>query len=130
MNKKIKWILIVMAVLFAIFCVVAYLGIRDYTDTHTWATVTVSGTDNGETADAYYYQQECLKNDQISIGTLTLVVTDIKHDGTLSFSVKNGELKNYNGETITSDVLQYGVQKNYSHDTHSFSLCITDKRYQ
>ena len=130
MKKKVLKVCIVIFVILAVIGLFCYHGLRQYFDNNTWATVTVNGTSDGETADTYYDDQECLKGDRISISTLTLEVTNVEHDGTLSFTVKSGELKDESGNKIQKDVLEKGVMKSYKSGSDSFTLCVTSNRYR
>lgn len=103
---------------------IVYRIISKYNDTEKWAAVTISGTRESDTFDAYYDQQKCMKGDQISVGPLTLLVTDIKNDGTVSFSVENGELIDDAGNTIWSDVLTPGEQKDYQSGNDRFMMWV------
>ncbi len=129
MKKALK-IIIPILVILAIIIIICVVSVNKYFDTHTWSTVEISGVSDGETEDAYYEQRECLKDDQISVGTLTLVVTNIEHDGTLQFSVKYGELKDDEGNVIKTDELKLMEQKHYKSGNDSFSLRITSHGYE
>lgn len=129
-GKIIGFILGFICLLLSVLGVITFHSIQKYTDTHTWATVAVNGEHHGDTDDAYSDQREYLKNDQLSVGTLTLVITDITHDGTVTFKVKNGELKNQSGAVIEEDILTLNQAKYYQSDKDSFSLRVTSNRYQ
>lgn len=105
-------------------------SIQIYSDTHTWATVAVAGEHHGDTDDAYSDQREYLKGEQLSVGTLTLVITDITHDGTVTFRVKYGELTDQSGASVEEDTLTLNQVKYYSTSEDSFSLRVTSNRYQ
>ena len=128
--KTLRKIVIVLFFMLCAFGVLAYMLSLEYIDTHTWATVMIEGTSDGEVADAYMEERECLKGSQIRIGTLSLEVTKVDHKGNLSFKVKNGELKDEAGNVIRSDEIGKGVVKTYTSGNDHFTLRITSNRYE
>ena len=44
---------------------------------------------------------------------MILVITDITHDGTVTFSVQQGNLYNEAGEDVNTDIIVKGVKANY-----------------
>ena len=120
-------------VFFFTMCVLGVIAVvlaQQYVDTHVWATVMIAGTRDAETADAYMEERECIKGDQINIGTLTLEVTKVDHKGNLSFKVKNGELKDESGNVIRSDEIGKDVVKSYTSENDHFTLRITSNRHE
>ncbi|MBP0987735.1 MAG: hypothetical protein J6S92_05595 [Oscillospiraceae bacterium] len=130
MSIKAKRIITAAVFVLAALTAIGIISIQKYTDKHTWATVAINGTSITDIADAYSETHEYLKNDLISIGTLTLRITDISHKGTVQFAVKNGTLKDADGDEITKDVLEDNVPKDYSAGSDHFSLCVVSHRYQ
>lgn len=133
-NSKKKKIIItvVIAVLVLVLAAVllAVIEINKYIDTHTWATVSISGEIHSDTADAFSEQHEYLKGDSISFGNVTLDITDITHDGEVTFSVEQGNLYNNTGEAVTKDTLTKGEMSSYKLDSGTVSLTVTANRYQ
>ena len=129
MNQKLKKILplIVVGIILVCGCTYLYKEYLKYRDLNTWVTVAISGTRMTDIADAYYEQQECRKGDKISIGSLTLLVTHVDKNGTLSFEVKHGELANESEEVIQSDELKYEEKKDYRSGNDRFSLYVVAK---
>lgn len=66
----------------------------------------------------------------IKIGNVILNITDISHDGTVSFSVQQGELYNEEGETIDADTIFKDAKSNYKLHNGFLSLNVTSNRYQ
>lgn len=130
MNDKMKKILpfLMIGIILVCGCTYLYKESVKKRDSNTCSTVAISGTRMSDTADTYYDQQECRKGDQISIGSLTLLVTRVDKKGTLSFEVKHGELANESGETIQSDELKLDEQKNYKSGNDRFSLRVVSKK--
>lgn len=131
-SKKKKIIIIVVTVLVLALSaiVITVAEINKYVDTHTWATVSISGEINSDTADAFSEQREYLKGDSISFGDVILDITDITHDGEVTFSVKQGNMYNESGESVGKDTLTKGVKSNYKLNNGTVSLTVTDNRYQ
>lgn len=131
-SKKKKIIISVIVVLLSILTTVIYVVVEMnvYIDTHTWATVSISGEIHSDTADAFSEQHEYLKSDSISFGNVILDITDITHDGEVTFSVKQGNLYNDTGEAVTKDTLTKGVQSIYKLDNGTVYMTVTANRYQ
>ena len=131
-RKKNKRIIIILAavfiVAFLIFSVIK--SINKYVDTHTWATIRITGELNSDTADSFDEEHEYLKGDAITIGNVILDITDISTNGTVDFSVKQGHLYNEAGKTIDSDNIIKKTKSNYKLDNGYVSLTVTDNRYQ
>lgn len=129
-KKKIIIIFVTVLVLALSAVAVAVAEINKYIDTHTWATVSISGEINSDTADAFSEQREYLKGDRISFSNVILDITDITHNGEVTFSVEQGNLYNEMGEAIGKDTLTKGEKSNYKLDNGTVSLTVTDNRYQ
>ena len=128
MKKKI--ILSSIMILAAIAVICAVFGINNYIDTHTWATISIDGVSESETSDAFDQQQECLKGDHISIGSVILEVTDITHDGTVTFVVVQGDLQDESGNSIDEDTLTLRAKKRYRIPNGNIGLEVVSNRYQ
>lgn len=73
MIKAIIAAVLVLALLMTLFIV----SINHYFDTHTWATICISGEINSDTFDSFAEEHEYLKGDNIEFGNVILVITDI-----------------------------------------------------
>ena len=131
MSIKKRNIIIAAVVLILSFLTASVImSINKYTDTHTWATIRITGEINSDTADSFDEEHEYLKGDNITIGNNILVITDISTDGTVKFSVKQGHLYNESGKTVDSDTIIKKTKSNYKLDNGYVSLTVTDNRYQ
>lgn len=130
-NKKLIFITVgvILILVLSALLGVSY-EIDHYIDTHTWATVRVSGEIDSDTSDAFSEEHEYLKGDRISFGNVILDITDITHDGTVIFSVEQGELFNKAGETISSDELKKGVTSEYKLNNGTVYFMVTSNRYE
>lgn len=128
-NAVIVWI-IAAATLLAALITVAVISIDHYIDTHTWATVYITGEINSDTSDAFAEEHEYLKGDKISFAGITLKITDITHDGTVTFSVEQGNLYNKSGEAVNSGVITKNELEHYKIDKGTVYLRVIRNRYQ
>lgn len=122
--------IIVVVMVLAILAVIFITSINHYFDTHTWATVSVSGEINLDASDAPVKEQEYVKGDNIILGSVILKITDITHDGTVTFSVQQGNLYKEAGGAVNSDTLVKGVKANYKMDEGTVSLIVNSSRYE
>ena len=129
-SKKFKIIIIILTVILTFLIVSVIKSVNKYIDTHTWATISITGTINSDTSGSFNYEHEYLKGDIIKIGNVILNITDISHDGTVSFSVQQGELYNEEGETIDADTIFKDAKSNYKLHNGFLSLNVTSNRYQ
>lgn len=132
-SKKKKKILIIISsvvIVIALVIVFAILSINRYVDTHTWATISVSGEMNSFPTDNFAYEQEYMKGDNISFGDIILNITDITHDGTVEFKVQQGDLLNADGESVNDGTLVKSDRADYKLNDGYVSLIVTDNRYQ
>lgn len=128
-NKIIISIVVVVFILaFLVFSTIR--SINKYVDTHTWATVHVTGESNSIASDSFDYEYEYLKGDIIDIGNVKLYITDISTNGTVTFSVQQGYLYNEAGKTIDEDTIFKASKSNYKLNNGIVSLTVTDNRYQ
>lgn len=103
MNGKKKIILIsilIPLVLITTLIVVIYVGLNNYHDRNTWAVVSIEEVSSEETTDKIVPSKDLLKGDTVSLDDVTLEVTNVEHDGTISFRVKNGTLSDESGNQI------------------------------
>lgn len=129
-KKKIFIIISAVVIVIALITVFAILSISRYMDTHTWATISVSGEMNSFPTDDFAYEQEYLKGDNISFGDIILSITDITHDGTVEFEVQQGDLLNADGESVNDGILVKSDRADYKLNDGYVSLVVTDNRYQ
>ena len=132
MTKKKKIIIIISAItlVLAALVVVAVMAVHHYMERNTWATIRAAGTRMGDTADAFESEQECLKGDTLSFAGVILRITDIRHDGTVSFSVEQGKLLNENGAAVSSGMLVKKTGTDYRLDNGYVTLTVTSNRYR
>ncbi|MBR1700742.1 MAG: hypothetical protein IJ716_02180 [Lachnospiraceae bacterium] len=132
MNKNKKKTIIGLILICLLICMVigAVVSVKHYFDRNTWATILVNGEINSDMSDAFVYEQEYLKGDRITLGTVILEVTHIEHDGTVSFSVKQGNLYDEKGNEIHTGILPRGEKTCYRIKDGQVFLCVTGNRYQ
>ena len=130
-KRKRFIIIIITAVLISAFLTaLVIISIKKYSDTHTWATIRIAGSTDPASSGSFDYLNEYLKGDSIVVGDVILEITDISIDGTVAFSVRQGDLYNGSGKTIEADTVIKDVKSNYKLDNGAFSLTVTDNRYQ
>lgn len=133
MTKKRKVIISIISIIVVILAaavIVGINGINCYIDTHTWATIRVTGEIHAYTDDAIYEEHEYLKGDQITFADVTLTITKITTAGDVSFSVKHGNLYGTDKHAVQEDTLHKAVNTAYTIDHGSINLQVTDNRYQ
>lgn len=117
-----------------LLCVLLYnyfiVSISKYVDTHTWATIRVSGEVNTDILMPCEFDQECLQGDTVSIDNVILLVTDITHEGEISFEVKQGNLMDSDGNPIDKVTLTKEKEKEFRIDNGSLSMVVVSNRYQ
>lgn len=129
-RKKKGIIGLILILLFAGMVICAVVSINHYFDQNTWATILVSGEIHSDTADAFVDEHEYLKGDRITFGTVILEVTQIEHDGTVSFSVKQGRLYDEKGNEIHTGTLSREEKVYYRIENGQVSLSVTANRYR
>lgn len=129
-TKKIITAIIAAVLVLALLTTLFIVSINHYFDTHTWATIYISGEINSDTFDAFAEEHEYLKGDNIEFGNVILVITDITHDGTVTFSVQQGNLYNEAGEVVNTDIIVKGVKANYKLNDGTVYLIVNSNRYQ
>ena len=82
-----------------------------------------------ETSDAFEEEHEYLQGDRISLGNVTLLITDITHDGDVSYKVEQGRLMDNGGEEITSGILRPDQTAHFRLDNGYVDILITRHWY-
>lgn len=130
-NKRKRFIIIGVAALILVLLAISVVrSINKYIDTHTWATIHVLCQSNSDDTETLDYEHEYLKGDIITFDNVKLDITDITTDGTVTFSVYQGELYDENGEVIDADTIYKDSKSNYRLNNGVVSLTVTDNRYQ
>ena len=88
MKKRIIRVFVIFAILLAITAIISVHGVKRYIDTHTWATISISGENHSDTYDAFNEEHEYLKKDRIQIkksyktdnGYIDLLVTGSRYE--------------------------------------------------
>ena len=132
MRAKNKIIISIVAVVFilAFLAVSAIRSINKYVDTHTWATIHVTGESSSIASGSFDHKHEYLKGDIIDIGNVKLYITDISTNGTVTFSVQQGYLYTEAGQPIVEATIFKGSKSNYKLKDGVVSLTVTDNRCQ
>ena len=126
-TKKTITAIIAAVLVLALLTTLFIVSINHYFDTHTWATIYISGEIN---SDTFAKKHEYLKGDNIEFGNVILVITDITHDGTVTFSVQQGNLFNEAGEVVDTDIIVKDVKANYKLNDGTVYLIVNSNRYQ
>lgn len=124
--------LIIAAVILVLLGGLAVITIRyinHYTDTNTWSTIVI---DHGLQAseDGFYLEEEYLKGDIIHIGTATLEIEDITHQGETTIRVQSGDVYNSNGESVETFVINYDKQAGLTIDDEFVRLYVSNNKYR
>ena len=130
MKKRIIRVFVIFVILLAITVIISIHSINRYIDTHTWATVSVSGESHSDMDDAFFEEHEYLKGERISIADISLLITDIDHSGNVTFKVERGSLSSENGEAVKSDTISRNIKKSYKTDNGYIQLSVTGSRYE
>lgn len=130
-KKKLKILLAVLipVAVIAILVGVVYSSLKQYHDRNTWAVVSVSGSVSGETDDAFEEQKELLKGETLVFENVILEVTNVDHDGTISFIVKQGNLYDESGDSVKKLTLNKGEKVRYRIDGGSVYLEVISNYY-
>ena len=130
MKNRIFKVFVIFWVLLAITIAVSVYAVNGYFDSHTWAVISVGGERNTETADAFEQEREYLKGDSISTGDISLLITDITHDGDVTFSVERGSLYTDEGESVKTDTVSKNDKKSYRTDNGYIQIFVKSSRYE
>ena len=128
-SKRLKNLLIAIIAI-AIIVVLVIVPISRYFENNTWATIRITGESHTDTDEAFYEDRECLKGDRISMGNISLEITQITHDGDVYFDVVRGTITDNRGNEINQDSLTKGVKKDYKSKDIVFSLEVIGNRYR
>ena len=128
-NMAIKIIVIVVAFIFALLAVSTIGSIKRYHDKYTWAKISVTGKIYSDTSSSFSNEYECLKGDTIPIDDVTLIITNITTDGTVTFSVQKGDLYDESGKKIDDDTIFLNAKSNYKLNNGVVSLTVTNNWY-
>lgn len=132
-NKKAIKIILIIAAVFLILLgglsVITMKYINHYMDTNTWATIVI---DHGLQAseEGFYSEEEYLKGDIINIGTATLKIEDITHEGETTIRVQSGDVYNSNGESVETFVINYDEQAGLTIDDEFVRLYVSNNQYR
>lgn len=132
MSKKKSKILLAVLIPVAVIAIlvgVVYSSLKQYHDRNTWAVVSVSGSVSGETDDAFEAEEELLKGETFTFGNVTLEVTNVDHDGTISFKVNQGNLYDESGDSVKRLTLNKGEKVRYKIDGGSVYLEVVSNYY-
>lgn len=133
-RKKIfKTVIIIIAILFGLImlgCFLVYCSVRKYIDTHSWATITVSGEVNAETSDAFMETREYLQGEIIAFDSVSLEIKDITHDGTVDFIVVHGHIYDESGKEVREDTIYKGEKEYYKINHGTFCISVDSSRYE
>ena len=137
-NTKRIIILIVACLLVVViaFYFVIYKPIIKYMDTHTWATIRITGTTViSEISDAIEEDKEFLKYDTYSLHNTTLIIEDITHDGEVTIKFEPEVNNSDTGELIGVAVIDKNDVLNIKEvcsngDSATWQLRVTSNRYQ
>jgi hypothetical protein len=130
MKKRIIRVFVIFAILLAITAIISVHGVNRYIDTHTWATISISGENHSDTYDAFSEEHEYMKGDHISTGDLSLLITKIRHNGDVTFKVERGSLYDGNGEKIKSDTISKNKKITYRTDNGNIQLNVISVGYE
>ena len=135
MKKKtiviIVSVLSILLISFALFITIFWVNpYFKYINTHTWATVTVSGEIQSDEEGVFELTQEYLKGDTIIVGEVTLEITDIAHNGVVDMKLQSGELYDSNGNKVKKFSISLDKQGNFTMNNGTVSFQVIINRYQ
>ncbi|MBQ4231673.1 MAG: hypothetical protein II699_00200 [Lachnospiraceae bacterium] len=140
MRKTVLKIVSIVLILGVIFTGVVTYGIHDYMLKNTWATLKVTGDDYIETSTDEDYvnpssgivvlEQEYLSHETIKICDTSLYIDKISHDGTIEFTVEDGQFKDESGKQVKKGVFKLGVESNFVIGSDTYTFTVTDNRYR
>lgn len=132
-KKILKAAAIIIAIIISLFVLgyfLLYRPVVQYMDTHTWATITVSGEVHAETSDAYVETHEYLQGERISFDSVSLEIKDITHDGTVDFQVVRGHIYDESGKEVREGTLYEGKKQYYKINNGVFDINVDSSRYE
>ncbi len=140
MRQTVLKIVSIVLILGVIFTGVVTYGIHDYMLKNTWATLKVTGDDYIETSTDEDYvnpssgivvlEQEYLSHETIKICDTRLYIDKISHDGTIEFTVEDGQFKDESGKQVKKGVFKLGVESDFVIGSDTYTFTVTDNRYR
>ena len=118
-----------------VFSLFLYKQVTKYFDTHTWATLQVSGTVMSETADAVEERREFLQGDTYSLHNTEVIIMDITHDGEVTMKFEPAVINSETDEQIETIVIGEKDLLNIKEvcsdgDSASWQFRVVSHRYQ
>ena len=135
MKKKtviiIASVVIVLSVLFGLFVMVFLVNpYFTYINTHTWATVTIKGELQSDAAGDFELTQEYLQGDTITVGEVTVLITDIGSEGTVDLKVQSGNLYDSEGNQVKKFSINPDKQAHFTMDDGTVNFMVISNRYE
>ncbi len=122
---------IVLSVLFGVFFVVFLVKpYFTYIDTHTWATVTARGELQSDAGGEFELTQEYLQGDTITVGEVTILITNIGSEGTVDLKVQSGNLYDSEGNKVKKFSINPDKQAHFTMDDGTVDFMVISNRYQ
>ena len=131
MKKKAIIITSIIIIFVAILCVLGYVAVNSYFDTHTWATLRIAETVNTDTNDAFEQRVEFLKNDTYSLYATVITIEDVTHAGTVTMSFSPAVINSSTGEVISTVTLKYSEAVSFKENENASGMVqVVSFRYQ
>lgn len=131
MKKKAIIITSIIIIFVAIICVLGYVAVNSYSDTHTWATLRIVETVDTDTNDAFEQRAEFLKNDTYSLYATVITIENITHDGTVTMSFSPAVINSSTGEEISTVTLKYSEAISFKENENASGMVqVVSFRYQ
>lgn len=135
MKKKtviiIASVVIVLSVLFGLFVMVFLVNpYFTYINTHTRATVTIKGELQSDATGDFELTQEYLQGDTITVGEVTVLITDIGSEGTVDLKVQSGNLYDSEGNQVKKFSINPDKQAHFTMDDGTVNFMVISNRYE
>lgn len=135
MKKKtviiIASVVIVLSVLFGLFVMVFLVNpYFTYINTHTWATVTTKGELLSDAVGDFELTREYLQGDTITVGEVTVLITDIGSEGTVDLKVQSGNLYDSEGNQVKKFSINPDKQAHFTMDDGTVNFMVISNRYE
>jgi len=135
MKKKtviiIASVVIVLSVLYGLFVMFFLVNpYFTYINTHTWATVTIKGELQSDAAGDFELTQEYLQGDTITVGEVTVLITDIGSEGTVDLKVQSGNLYDSEGNQVKKFSINLDKQAHFTMDDGRVNFMVISNRYE
>ncbi|MBQ7765295.1 MAG: hypothetical protein IJ397_00455 [Lachnospiraceae bacterium] len=135
MKKKtvivIASVVIVLSVLLGLFLMFFLVNpYFTYINTHTWATVTTRGELQSDTAGNVELTQEYLQGESITVGEVTVIITDIGSEGTVDLKVQSGNLYDSEGNSVKKFTIHLDEQTHFTTDGGTVDFMVISNRYE